>query len=163
LRNHLAFQRVVLQARSADRRVELVWRPEARMPFEDNSGRHWSRGLHADWTAYSNKLKSYLAAITIRQRLARSSDQGEYFLQCCRQVDDAYTIEDAIFWRCELINELSVEIDAVRSSGDDLDTARIVEVLAERQRFLGAAVDRLVGILQRREQLVWDPHHRTWW
>jgi hypothetical protein len=71
---------------------------------------------------------------------------------------DAHTIEDAIFWHSEIINELSIEIYSVNSKPwpDELK-AKTAADLSELQSRHGAILHRLTGIVARNEQFIWQP------
>ena len=77
---------------------------------------------------------------------------------CCEQLFDAYTIEDAIYWHCEIINEVAISIADVRSARtEDPHQTSIIFGLERRQRLHTEAVNRLTGIVQRNEYVVWQP------
>ncbi|HVZ04547.1 hypothetical protein [Hyphomicrobium sp.] len=71
---------------------------------------------------------------------------------------DAHTIEDAIFWHSEIINELSVEIYSISAKPwPNAVKAQTAADLAELQSRHGAILHRLTGIVARNEQFVWQP------
>ena len=81
-----------------------------------------------------------------------------YLGRCCEQAVDAYTVEDAIFWHCEIINELAVQIhEAQLKLWPESAKATVIRALDERQREHVRAVNRLSGVMQRNEQLIWQP------
>jgi hypothetical protein len=78
--------------------------------------------------------------------------------KCCERALDAYTVEDAIFWHSEVINELSVEIYSISAKPwSDSMKERAVADLTELQSRHGAILHRLTGIVARNEQFIWRP------
>jgi hypothetical protein len=118
----------------------------------------------------SEKLKSTLIALAARptrnaptapKRVAVITPADpeaarDYLGRCYRQVMDAHSVEDAIFWHCEIINELSVQMHEARlQPWSEPAKATIIEALEERQHRHAKALDRLTGITHRNEQLIW--------
>ena len=135
----------------------------------------WLRLLHE-----REKLKRFLLRLAARQglkRAGRSSTQDvktlkviefrlkagaqggrSYLERCCEAVLDAHTIEDAIFWHCEIITELTVEMHAVEGGNlPSVVKASTIATIEERVRSHGILLDRLTGVVQRNEQFVWEP------
>jgi hypothetical protein len=78
--------------------------------------------------------------------------------KCCERALDAYTVEDAIFWHSEVINELSVEIFSMSTKPwSAAMKERAVADLTELQSRHGAILHRLTGIIARNEQFIWQP------
>jgi hypothetical protein len=85
-------------------------------------------------------------------------DSRSHLQQCCERALDAHTVEDAIFWHSEIINELSVEIYTIGARPwPDAMKERALADLTELQSRHGAILHRLTGIVARNEQLVWEP------
>jgi hypothetical protein len=77
---------------------------------------------------------------------------------CCERALDAHTVEDAIFWHSEVINELSVEIFSIAAMpGANVRKERMLAELTDLQSRHGAILHRLTGIVARNEQLIWEP------
>lgn len=122
------------------------------------------------WKRRTTRLRMLLGAFASRrrERLQTSPDivtpwspslaHRSHLQQCCERALDAYTIEDAIFWHSEVINELSVEIYSLESRpGFDANNERAIADLMELQSRHGAILHRLTGIVARNEQFVWQP------
>jgi hypothetical protein len=94
-------------------------------------------------------------------RLASSSaflDSRTHLQKYCEHALDAHTIEDAIFWHSEIINELSVEIYSIGAKPwSDAMKEQTVADLSELQSRHGAILHRLTGIVARNEQFIWQP------
>jgi hypothetical protein len=85
-------------------------------------------------------------------------DKRTQLQKYCERALDAHTIEDAIFWHSEIINELSVEIHSVGAKPwSDMMKAQTVADLSELQSRHGAILHRLTGIMARNEQFIWQP------
>jgi hypothetical protein len=86
---------------------------------------------------------------------------GSQLQQCCERALDAYTLEDAIFWHSEVINELSVEIYLISAKPwSAAEKDRTLADLTDLQDRHGAILQRLTGIVARHEQLIWSPASR---
>jgi hypothetical protein len=71
---------------------------------------------------------------------------------------DAYTLDDAIYWHAEIIAELSAELIAVQNMNWPATIkASVAIALEDRIEQHSDVIDRLSGILQRNEHLVWQP------
>ncbi len=136
-------------------------------------------GSRTSWMSNARKLKSFLSALAAKQLSLRRAGleqleqdetveeggfsvsynfPGSYLQKCCDRVMDAHTVEDAIFWHSEIINELSVEIYTVNAKPwPDAVRLRTIADLSERQSRHGQALHRLTGIVARNEQLTWQP------
>ncbi len=81
------------------------------------------------------------------------------YLEICREKAlDAYTIEEAIYWHNEIITELSIELHTVQTMHwPDTVKASMTIALEDRLNQHASAVTRLAGILERNEQLIWQP------
>jgi hypothetical protein len=127
-----------------------------------------------NWLNNSEKWTSFLIALAVRHsRKRRAPDVPKsgtvlspakadaapnYLGRCSEQALDAYTVEDAIFWHCEIIGELAVQIHETQSKLWPASAkATVIEALRERQQDHGRAVARLYGIVRRNEQLIWQP------
>lgn len=140
-----------------------------------NSGQS-ADGPRLFWMSNARKLKSFLSTLAAKQlslrRAALDQEEGpevrgvnssynlprSYLQKCCDRVMDAHTVEDAIFWHSEIINELSVEIYTVNAkSWPDTIKLRAIADLSERQSRHGEALHRLTGIVTRNEQFTWQP------
>jgi hypothetical protein len=127
-----------------------------------------------DWLRNRERWTFLLVALALRRRLERiapekpksgivlTPDQADaapnYLGRCSEQALDAHTVEDAIFWHREIIGELSLQIQETQSKlWPESAKATVIKALAERQRDHGRAVARLTGIMQRNEQLIWQP------
>ncbi|AGK58529.1 hypothetical protein HYPDE_34288 [Hyphomicrobium denitrificans 1NES1] len=78
--------------------------------------------------------------------------------KCCERALDAHTVEDAIFWHSEVINELSIEIYSMATMPwPDVRKQRAIADLTDLQNRHGAILHRLTGIVARNEQLIWQP------
>lgn len=85
-------------------------------------------------------------------------DKRTHLQKYCEHALDAHTIEDAIFWHSEIINELSVEIHSVSAKPwSETMKAQTVADLSELQSRHGAILHRLTGIVARNEQFIWQP------
>jgi hypothetical protein len=85
-------------------------------------------------------------------------DKRTHLQKYCEHALDAHTIEDAIFWHSEIINELSVEIHSVGAKPwSEPMKAQTVADLSELQSRHGAILHRLTGIVARNEQFIWQP------
>jgi hypothetical protein len=88
----------------------------------------------------------------------RTNGRRSRLQTCCERALDAHTVEDAIFWHSEVINELSVEIFSISAMPwSQAKKERILAELADLQNRHGAILHRLTGIVARSEQLVWQP------
>jgi hypothetical protein len=136
-------------------------------------GRSAGRPLR-EWLNSSEKWRSFLIALAIRHGRRRMTPDApksvtvlspakvdaapNYLGRCSQRALDAYTVEDAIFWHCEIIGELAVQIHETRSKLWPASAkATVIEALQERQQDHGRAVARLHGIMRRHEQLIWQP------
>jgi hypothetical protein len=123
----------------------------------------------------AKKLRDLLSALAARQSswrtrhpqrmvhphdalFTRGLDRRSHLQKCCERALDAHTIEDAIFWHSEIINELSIEIYSAASKPwpDELK-AQTAADLSELQSRHGAILHRLTGIVARNEQFIWQP------
>ena len=151
----------------------------AHRDFQNPTFRQPAEGARVTWMSNARKLKSFLSALAAKQlSLRRAGLQqlghdgtveedgfsvsynfpGSYLQKCCDRVMDAHTVEDAIFWHSEIINELSVEIYTVNAKPwPDAVRLRTIADLSERQSRHGQALHRLTGIVARNEQLTWQP------
>lgn len=122
------------------------------------------------WSRRATELRALLSTFTSRQRALWHAgsettglpegylDDRSHLQKCCERALDAHTVEDAIFWHSEVINELSVEIYAISAkpwSGTAKE--RAIADLTELQSRHGAILHRLTGIVARNEQFVWQP------
>ena len=83
---------------------------------------------------------------------------SEYLEICREKALDAYTIEEAIYWHNEIITELSIELHTVQTMRwPETVKASMTIALEDRLNQHAAAVTRLAGILERNEQLIWQP------
>jgi hypothetical protein len=127
-----------------------------------------------NWLNSSEKWASFLIALAARHSRrrntldkpksgtvlspAKADAAPNYLGRCSEQALDAYTVEDAIFWHCEIIGELAVQIYETQSKLWPASAkATVIEALQERQQDHGRAVARLHGIMRRNEQLIWQP------
>ena len=151
----------------------------AHRDFQNPTFRQPAEGARVTWMSNARKLKSFLSALAAKQLSLRRAglgqlgqDQtveedgfsvsynfpGSYLQKCCDRVMDAHTVEDAIFWHSEIINELSVEIYTVNAKPwPDAVRLRTIADLSERQSRHGQALHRLTGVVARNEQLTWQP------
>jgi hypothetical protein len=135
-----------------------------------------SRGDHRSlWAGKASKVRALLSTLAARQLLWRRAqasypdarrfappstflDSRTHLQKYCEHALDAHTIEDAIFWHSEIINELSVEIFSVDAKPwSNAMKAQSVADLSELQSRHGAILHRLTGIVARNEQFVWQP------
>jgi hypothetical protein len=127
------------------------------------------------WMKNAKKLRDLLSALAAKQSSWRVRhpnqaahpheafprhrlDYRSHLQKCCERALDAHTIEDAIFWHSEIINELSIEIYSVGSKPwpDELKVQTAAD-LSELQSRHGAILHRLTGIVARNEQFIWHP------
>jgi hypothetical protein len=90
-----------------------------------------------------------------RPEVIRASD----YLEICREnALDAHTIEDAIYWHNEIITELSIELHSIHvMNWPETVKASMTISLKDHLSHHAASVTRLAGILERNEQLLWQP------
>jgi hypothetical protein len=151
----------------------------AHRDFQNLNSSQPAEGPRISWMSNARKLKSFLSALAAKQLSLRRAGleqleqdetveedgfsvsynfPGSYLQKCCDRVLDAHTVEDAIFWHSEIINELSVEIYTVNAKPwPDAVRLRTIADLSERQSRHGEALHRLTGIVARNEQLTWQP------
>jgi hypothetical protein len=148
----------------------------AHRDFQNSNPAQPAEGSRIFWMSNARKLKSFLSALAAKQLSLRRAEleqdetaeddrfsvscnfPGSYLQKCCDRVMDAHTVEDAIFWHSEIINELSVEIYTVNAkSWPDAVRSRTIAELSERQSRHGEALHRLTGIVARNEQFTWQP------
>lgn len=123
------------------------------------------------WSRRAIELRSLLSTFTSKQRARWQAgsettaplsqgylDNRSHLQKCCERALDAYTVEDAVFWHSEVINELSVEIYSISTKPwSAVMKERAVADLTELQSRHGAILHRLTGIVARNEQFVWEP------
>ena len=61
---------------------------------------------------------------------------------CCEHLFDAYTIDDAVYWHCEIINELAIVINGLRQIQTTGGSSGSIKLLEKRQEFHTEAVSR---------------------
>ncbi len=103
-----------------------------------------------------------LAAMRDAARAAQASaplherPKANYMQRCAEKIFDASSVVEAIFWHCEMVNELAVEMHTVAATPwPDAIKRKHITSLEERATLHGAAINRLSGIVQRNEQVVW--------
>ena len=105
-----------------------------------------------------NRIQPGCPPETLRTSPPAFFDKRTHLQKYCEHALDAHTIEDAIFWHSEIINELSVEIHSVAAKPwSDTMKAQTVADLSELQSRHGAILHRLTGIVARNEQYIWQP------
>lgn len=122
------------------------------------------------WRERALKLRKLLSILAKRNARPHGTADAESALPavhinnqthlqtCCERALDAHTIEDAIFWHSEIINELSVEIYSIAAKPwSNTMKAQTAADLSELQSRHGAILHRLTGIVARNEQFVWQP------
>lgn len=122
----------------------------------------------------SVKLKAFLNTLPAGRLLARkaaplaetaeSCPGGElemassYWARCSERIAYACSVEDAIFWHTEIINEFSVEMHTTRVKPWPTKLkSEMIKYLEDSIQRHSKAVERLTGIVQRNEQLNWLP------
>lgn len=138
------------------------------MPRASNPGRH-DQPENAFWRHRARNIRAFLNTRIFRRQqpapskltlsIAAGANGRRSRLQtCCERALDAHTVEDAIFWHSEVINELSVEIFSIpATSWPRAKKDRMLAELTDLQNRHGAILHRLTGIVARNEQLVWQP------
>ncbi len=82
----------------------------------------------------------------------------EYLEICEENAIDAATIEDALYWHNEIITELSIELNLLRSGKWSEAMKHGVKLsLQDRLNRHVGAVTRLAAILEKNEQFIWQP------
>lgn len=124
------------------------------------------------WKRRASKIGFLLSAFAYRQGFGRQPGSGNsplpptneafgqqsHLQRCYERAIDAYTVEDAIFWHSEVINELSVEIYALTAKpGESSLRRQMIADLTTLQSRHGVILHRLTGILARNEQFIWKP------
>jgi hypothetical protein len=128
--------------------------------FRQNSLLHWLSDC-VNLRLFTNAL-AFKRAI-IRRGAQKGSGQeairaNEYLEICRENALDAHTIEDAIYWHNEIITELSIELHSIRDMNwPETVKASMTAALEDHLGQHAAAVTRLAGILERNEQLIWQP------
>ena len=138
------------------------------MPRSSYPGRH-EPAVKVFWRRRARSLRAFLSARVLphlprgssklTRSLAAGADINPTDLQmCCERALDAHTVEDAIFWHSEVINELSVEIFSIAAMpGANVRKERVLAELTDLQSRHGAILHRLTGLVARNEQLIWEP------
>ncbi|WP_144061248.1 hypothetical protein [Hyphomicrobium denitrificans] len=121
------------------------------------------------WNWRAKDFRAFLSTFIFKSRwqgpteIAASLPQGSHdtathLQKCCERALDAHTVEDAIFWHSEVINELSIEIYSMATMPwPDVRKQRAIADLTDLQNRHGAILHRLTGIVARNEQLIWQP------
>ena len=120
------------------------------------------------WLADRVNFRLFVRTFTGRGAANRAASDDEKnqaaikasdYLEICREKAlDAYTIEEAIYWHNEIINELSMELHTIQTMRwPDTVKASMTIALEDRLNQHTTAVTRLAGILERNEQLIWQP------
>ena len=92
------------------------------------------------------------------EKQAATIKASEYLEICREKALDAYTIEEAFYWHNEIITELSIELHTVQTMRwPETVKASMTIALEDRLNQHASAVTRLAGILERNEQLIWQP------
>lgn len=133
-----------------------------------NSGRSAKDSL-LHWLSKSENFRSFLIALASRHSgrrssaIERSEDEdipctSDYLVACCEQAIHAHTVEDALYWHSEIVTELAAEAQAIRNGilPDHLRAA-VIASLEDRMRDHSMAVRRLHSIIERQDQLIWQP------
>lgn len=138
------------------------------MPRASNPGRQ-DQPENAFWRHRARNIRAFLNMRVFRRQQSapskltfsiadRANGRRSRLQTCCERALDAHTVEDAIFWHSEVINELSVEIFSISAMPwSQAKKERILAELADLQNRHGAILHRLTGIVARSEQLVWQP------
>jgi hypothetical protein len=109
-------------------------------------------------------LRSLFDALAAMRDAARTQNPASLFRQpkasymerCAERIFDATSVEEAIYWHCEMVNELAVEMHAIAvTPWPDAVKRNHLASLEERMTLHGAAINRLSGVVQRNEQMVW--------
>ncbi|WP_156150725.1 hypothetical protein [Hyphomicrobium sp. 99] len=121
---------------------------------------HWLSD-RVNFRLFSHMLS---ARRTVSRAVSKDEDnpapiKASDYLEICREKAlDAYTIEEAIYWHNEIITELSIELHTVQTMRwPDTVKASMTIALEDRLNQHATAVTRLAGILERNEQLIWQP------
>lgn len=121
------------------------------------------------WNWRAKDLRAVLSTFLLKPSRQRRSEiplrlrtgghgNATHLQKCCERALDAHTVEDAIFWHSEVINELSVEIYSISAMPwSDARKERTFADLTDLQNRHGAILHRLTGIVARNEQLIWQP------
>jgi len=117
------------------------------------------------WNWRAKDFKAFLSTLLVKPTFevppstrTGGCSNSTHLQTCCERALDAHTVEDAIFWHSEVINELSVEIYSISAtSWSDERKQRTLMELMDLQNRHGIILQRLTGIVSRNEQLVWQP------
>jgi hypothetical protein len=120
------------------------------------------------WLSDSVNFRLFVEALAVGRSTGRTSSppasnsgalKASYYLETCRaKALDAYTLEDAIYWHNEIITELATELHLIHAMNwPETVKASMAIALEDRLNQHAAAVTRLAGILERNEQLIWQP------
>lgn len=120
------------------------------------------------WLSDRVNFRLFIHTLAAKRTVSRNMSKDEKhpatirasdYLEICREKAlDAYTIEDAIYWHNEIITELSIELHTVQTMHwPDTVKASMMIALEDRLSQHAGAVTRLAGILERNEQLIWQP------
>jgi hypothetical protein len=120
------------------------------------------------WLSDSVNFRLFLDALAVRRSSGRKNSphgsdpdalKASYYLETCREKAlDAYTLEDAIYWHNEIITELATELHLIHAMNwPETVKASMTIALEDRLNQHAYAVTRLGGILERNEQLIWQP------
>jgi hypothetical protein len=83
---------------------------------------------------------------------------SEYLEICQENVLDAYTVEDALYWHNEIINELSIELNLLTATRwPQTVKASMAAVLEDRLDQHALAVTNLAAVLEKNEPVRWQP------
>jgi hypothetical protein len=101
------------------------------------------------------RLTRWLASIIDDPRL-----EGEYLFRCVAEIRDACTVEDAIYWHSEIINEIAIELKAAQAC-PKREGSFSVEVLEDCERHHLQCLSNLTAIVRNSSQFVWRPPRPT--
>ena len=135
-------------------------------PVPTASGSRPSSLLH--WLSDCVNVRLFMNALAAKRSIIRGGTENgsgqeviraSDYLEICREnAFDAHTIEDAIYWHNEIITELSIELHSIHvMNWPEIVKASMTISLEDHLRQHAAAVTRLAGILERNEQLIWQP------
>ncbi len=121
---------------------------------------HWLSG-RVNFRLFVNALavKRSIVRRDIKKRSGQEVVRASDYLEICREnALDAHTIENAIYWHNEIITELSIELHSIYTMNwPETVKASMTITLEDYLGQHAAAVTRLAGILERNEQLIWQP------